>query len=667
MNTRNVAALSFTGLMLAVSAGAAEPAAVGWPTNGGNLGNDRYGTASQITPDTVKQLGGAWRTELPGGSSKATPIVVDGVMYVVTGGAALFDGPGGAVYALDAKTGAVRWVFSAATGGISALNKGAGVGGGMVFVGLGNAHVAAIDAKTGKQVWEGIAGDDPAAPGQFVSAAPVYANGLVICGVGSGDAGIRGRVVALDAKTGKEVWRFNTVPGPGEPGFDTWPKDSDAWKHGGGGVWASPAVDTELGLVIFGTGNAYPQYAGEVRAGNNLYTASVVALDLKTGKYRWHYQTAHHEIWEADLGAPMVLYDAKVHGKTVKAVAALRTDGYIFPLDAKTGKPLIAIEERPVKQNARLKTAATQPFPVGVDKVGPNCVQVDQMPPGFVGGCFWDPVDYDQPNIMLPGATRFAPMAYDPINRLFFVAGGAIAHWAQRQPDPYFFNFGTNVPGIKQNGLFTAFSADTDKIVWQKRLPYPVAFGSGATATKGGLVFHGEPDGNIQAYDAKAGNLAWQFQTGAPAAGPIVTYTIGGQEYVAAVANEHVWAFALGGTVPAAAAAPAPPTETTFSGRIVPTDHVTMSNELENMGIHPESHYTDEFSLKPVRIKVKAGTTVTWTNNGKVVHDASDRDGGWTTGPIQPGQSATVKFDKPGSFTYICKDHPWSIGQLIVE
>jgi quinohemoprotein ethanol dehydrogenase len=667
MIARHVIALTVLSLVLAASSRAAELPAAEWTVNGGNLGNDRFSTLDQLSPDTIKRLGGAWRTELPGGISKATPIVSNGVMYVVTGGAALFDGAGGAVYALDAKTGAIRWAFPAPGGGISALNKGAAVGGGNVFVGLGNAHIAAIDAKTGKLAWEGIAGDEPPVPGQFVSAAPVYADGLVICGVGSGDAGIRGRVVALDAKTGKVVWRFDTIPGPGQPGHDTWPKDGDAWQHGGAGVWASPAVDTDLGLVIFGTGNAYPQYAGQVRAGDNLYSASVVALDLKTGKYRWHYQTAHHEIWEADLGAPMVLYDAKVGGKTVKAVAALRTDGYIFELDRKSGKPLGQIEERPVKQNARLMTAPTQPFPVGADKVGPNCVQEDAIPAGFVAGCFWDPVDYDQPNIVLPGATRFAPMAFDPLNRVFLVAGGAIAHWAQRQPDPYFFNFGTSIPGIKQHGLLAAFNADTNKVVWQKEVPYPIQYGSGATATKGGLVFHGEPDGNIQAYEAKTGDLAWQFQTGAPVAGPIVAYRLGGQEYVAAVANQYVWAFAIDGTVSPLPAPPAPQSVSTFSGRIVSTDQVTLSNELENMGTHKDIHYIDEYSLKPVRIKVKAGTTVTWTNSGKVAHDASDRDGSWTTGEIQPGQSATVKFDKPGSYTYICKEHPWTIGQLIVE
>jgi alcohol dehydrogenase (cytochrome c) len=646
-------------------AGACVAAEIGWPSYGGDFANDRFSSLTEITPENVKMLGGVWRTELPEASSKASPVVVDGVMYLSAGGGAISGGPGGAVYALDARTGKILWNFAPPSGGISALNKGVGFGDGKVFIGLSNAHVAAIDAKTGKLAWEGIAGDDPPAEGQFIGAAPVYADGKVLVGIGSGDAGIRGQLVALDGATGKVIWRFQTIPGPGQPGHETW--EGDAWQHGGAGVWATPAIDTTLGLAIFGTGNAYPQYGGDVRPGDNLYSASVVAVDLKTGQYRWHYQAVHHEIWESDLGAPMVLFDAHARGKTVPAVAALRMDGYIFVLDRKTGKPLIQIEERPVKQNARLKTAPTQPFPVGVDKIGPNCVDPAALPPGFVPACFWDPVDYDQPNVVIPMSTRFAPMAFDPDRRLFFVAGGAGAHWARRQPDPYFFNFSSTAPGIKEHGLFTAIDANTDKIVWQKELPWPVAFGDGATATKGGVVFHGQPDGNLQAFDAKTGDIVWQFQTGASVQGPVVSYSLDGKQYVAVVSGQYVWSFAQGGTVVPLPAPPAPPTESAFSGRIVTGDHVTMANELENNGSNKALKYVDEYSLKPVRLKVRAGGSVTWTNNGKVVHSIAARDGSWDTGPIQPGQSATVKLDKPGNYTYADKDHLWMIGQLIVE
>jgi len=658
-------ALVSIGALISISARAGSDDK-GWTTNGGDTANTRYAPETDITPATVQRLSGAWRTELPGATSKASPIVVDGVMYVAAGGGAIQGGGGGAVYALDAKTGAIKWTFSPQGAGISALNKGVAVADGKVFVGLSNAHVAAIDTKTGKLVWDGLAGEDPPAAGQFISAAPVVADGKILVGVGSGDAGFRCRLVALDLKTGKQVWTFISIPGPGEPGHDTWPADSDAWQHGGGGVWATPTVDTELGLVIFGTGSAYPQYGGDVRPGANLYTVSVMAVDLKTGKYRWHFQTAHHEIWESDVGGPEILYDANVNGKTVKAVAALRTDGYLFLLDRKTGKPIFPVEERPVKQNARLKTWPTQPFPVGADKVGPNCVEQEALPPGFVSSCFWDPIDYDQPNVVAPMSTRFAPTSYDPKNRLFFVSGGADAHWARRQPNPYFFNFTATAPGIKSYGLLTAFNADTNKIVWQHKLPWPIAFGGGSTVTAGGVLFHAQPDGNLQAYDAKTGDKLWEFQTGAPAIGAITAYRLDGKDYVSLVASQYVWSFALDGTVGPLPAPPAPATESQFSGRIVRSNQVSISNELENNGIRQDIKYVDEYALKPVRAKVKVGDSVTWTNNGKVVHTIAARDGSWTTGTLQPGQSATVKFDKAGDYTYVDKDHLWMIGQLIV-
>jgi len=664
--TTRIAVLALTAFALAGTHSQAADQ-VGWTTNGGDLSNDRYAPLDQITPENAKTLGGAWRTELPGASSKASPIIADGVMYVAAGGGAISGGGGGAVYALDARTGAIKWTFSPQGAGISALNKGVAIGDGKVFVGLSNAHVAAIDIKTGQLVWDGLAGEDPPAEGQFISAAPVVADGKVLVGVGSGDAGFRCRLVALDVKTGKQVWRFISIPGPGETGHDTWPAEGDAWQHGGGGVWSSPAVDTELGLVIIGTGSAYPQYGGDVRPGANLYTASVVALDLKTGEYRWHYQAVHHEIWESDLGAPMVLYDAMVDGKPRKAVAALRMDGYIFLLDRKTGKPIIPVEERPVKQNVRLKTWPTQPFPIGVDKVGPNCVEKDALPIGFVAGCFWEPVDYDQPNVVAPMSTRFAPISYDSKDRLFFVSGGADAHWARRQPNPYFFNYSSTAPGIKSYGLLTAFNADTDKIVWQKRLNWPIAFGGGSTVTAGGVVFHGQPDGNIQAYSAKTGDLLWEFQTGAPALGAITAYRLDGKDYVSLATGQYVWSFALDGKVAPLPAPPAPPTESGFSGRIVGTDHIQLSAELENNGLRADLKYVDEYALKPVRARISAGDSVTWTNVGKVAHTPTARDGSWTAGTIQPGQTATVRFNKPGIYVYVDQDHPWSIGQLVVE
>ena len=635
-----------------------ETASKDWPFHGGSTGNTRYSTLDQINAGNIKTLGAAWNFDLKDETSKGPPVVADGVMFIAAAG--------GHVTALDAKTGAVKWSYLPKGPGLDARNRGLAVGGGKVYFGLTDGSVSAIDEKTGAFAWTTYIGDGPARFGMFVSAAPTYADGKVMVGLASGDAGIKGRFVALDAKTGKLAWQFNTIPLPGEAGHDSWPQDGDAWKNGGAGVWVNPAVDPVLGLVYFGTSNASPQYGGEVRAGDNLYTATMVALDIKTGKEKWHFQALHHDIWEGDLGTPPMLFDQVFDGKVRKAIGVLRTDGYLFVLDRDTGKPILPVEERPVPQNARLKTAATQPYPVGIDKVGPNCVEADLIPAGFKAACYWEPVDYDQPNMVYPTSTRFAPMSFSPRTNLIYISGMSGGHWIRRGEDPYFFTL-PSVPGMKSYGILAALDSRTGKIAWEKKTPYPIAFGSGTTVTAGDLLFHGEPDGEFQAYDPKTGDKLWEFQTGAEATAPAIAYQADGKEYVAITATNHVWSFALGGTVAALPPPPKPEAESAFAGRIVSTDHVAMSATVESIGVIRAAKFTDEYVFQPLRIKVKAGGSVTWTNDGKVPHDASAQDGSWSTGEIAPGKSATVKFDKPGTYTYVCKDHPWSYGQLIVE
>jgi alcohol dehydrogenase (cytochrome c) len=635
-----------------------EQAGKDWPLHGGADGSTRYSPLDQINEGNIKTLGAAWTYDLKEEQTKGPPVVADGMMFVAAAG--------GHVTALDAATGAVKWSYLPSGPGIDARNRGLAVGGGKVYFGLTDGSVSAVDEKTGAFAWTTYIGDGPARFGMFVSAAPAFVDGKVLAGLASGDAGIKGRFVALDAKTGKLIWQFNTIPLPGEAGHDTWPKDSDSWKNGGAGVWVAPAIDPVLGIVYFGTSNAAPQYGGEVRAGDNLFTATMLALDLKTGKEKWHFQALHHDIWEGDLGTPPLLYDQKFDGKMRKAIAILRTDGEMFILDRGTGKPIIPVEERPMKQDPRLATAATQPYSVGIDKVGPNCVEPDLIPAAFKAGCYWDPVNFDSPNLVFPTTTRFAPMSYSPKTGLIYISAMSGGHWIRRGEDPYFFTL-PSVPGMKSYGLLVGMDSQTGKIVWQKKLPYPIAFGSGTTATAGGLLFHGEQDGQFQAYDAKTGDLAWQFQTGNAATAPAITYEAGGKQYVAIAATDKIWSFALGGTVAAATTPPPPPGESEFAGRVVSTDHVAMSAKVTSIGVIKNAEYTDEYVFQPMRIKVKAGTTVTWTNDGKEPHSATAQDGSWTTGEVAPGASATVKFDKSGKYTYICKDHPWSYGEITVE
>jgi quinohemoprotein ethanol dehydrogenase len=666
------AALAATCLTVPVAVRAADqPASKSWPMVEGDLGNSRYSTLNQINAKNIKELGAVWNHKFEGEVSRGTPVVEDGVMYVTAGSH---------VYAINPKTGEQIWAHKTEIAP-SFQFKGITLAEGKVFYGTADAHIVALDAKTGNELWSHLIGDNmpiradsPAAAltltGQYVSGAPTYADGKVITGLSNGDFGVRGRVVALDAKTGNEVWTFYSIPGPNDVGGESWPKN-DEWKRGGGGVWNTPVVDTQLGLVIFGTGNPVPQWGGELRGGDNLFTDSVVAVDLKTGKYKWHYQTVHHDIWEDDIGTPLVMYEAKVDGKPHKAVGAMRTDGFLFLLDRATGKPIHPVEERPQPQAPRQMTAPTQPFPVGADRVGPDCVKQEDIPAGFKAFCHFQPIDFDTPNAMYPVLTaRSSPMAFDPATKYFFVAGSpAWPLWLHRFEDPRFFVGGNGgLPGIKTSGIMAAIDSTTNKIVWQKNTPYEMQNGSGFTATAGSLLFHGDPGGELQALDPKSGDILWQFQTGMNESGPAAIYEIDGKQYVSVIATNTLWTFALGGKMEQAAAPPAPQTETTFGGRVVKATAVTLGGMIGDGGLVDKiREVQDEYSTLPMRIKVKVGDTVTWSNKGKVAHDATAQDGSWTTGPIAPGAAGTVKFDKAGTWTYQSKAFPFMYGQVVVE
>jgi hypothetical protein len=214
------------------------------------------------------------------------------------------------------------------------------------------------DQRTGKVMWQTKTGEPKL--GYSLTAAPLYYNGRVIIGTAGGDLGIRGWIRSFDAKTGKEVWRFDTIPGPGEFGHDSWPANSDVWQWGGAPVWSTPAIDPELGLLYFSTGNPGPSLGGAVRPGNDLFTDSIVAVDVSTGKYRWHFQEVHHDIWDYDAPNPIILFEAEYGGKLRKGLAQAGKTGWVYILDRTTGKPLIGINETPVAQEPAA-TSPTQP------------------------------------------------------------------------------------------------------------------------------------------------------------------------------------------------------------------------------------------------------------------------------------------------------------------
>ena len=620
-----------------------------WSFVGGDWANTRFSQLARINTQNVSTLRGAWMSQrFEGGTSRATPIVKDGVMFVTARSA---------IYALNAATGETKWRYGSGGSGrgggqgqAAPSKEGVALGEGLVFAGLSDARVIALRQTTGEVAWNQYIGDTPPVRGQASVGAPTYANGLVFFGLNA-DRGFRGQAVALDAKTGRQVWKSFVVPDPMSPGHETWPKDNDSWKTGGGAIWLQGAVDPDPGLVYFVTGNGVPQHGGEVRAGDNLYLCSVIALDIKTGKLRWHYQTIHHDIWEADLSIAPVLYDVNLGGRQRKGIAAMRGDGYLFLLDRETGKPIMPIEERPVPQDASVRTAATQPFPVGADRVLPDCDawKKQSTPRGFEIGCFFAPTSTKTPNLLAPFfGMRVSPMAYSSQTGYFYAVGNAWLRWRRRAQDPYFFSPDRRVPGVSDFSVLAAIDSRTNRIVWRKefhsgRLP------GGALPTGGGLMFQAAGDGNLQAYDAKSGALLWEFQTGSAGGGPVMTYELGGEQYIA-YASTSVFAFKVGGTLSPLSAPKLPPDEP-FPGQIVDANMIETTTLARDMGLTGARYMVDEYTFTPTRARVKVGTPVTWLNNGTTVHTIEALDGSWSVGPLNPIQAGVRMFDKPGTYT----------------
>ena len=541
----------------------------GWITNGGTVLNQRYVALDQINRDNVKDLKGVWLAHLGGSgmgtqySGEAQPIVHEGVIYIVTGA--------DDVFALSVETGETLWSYKAGldpditTVCCGWTSRGVALGEGKVFVGQLDGKLVALDQKTGKVAWSVQV--ERWQDGYTITGAPLYYGGRVITGVGGGEYGIRGRVKAYNAKNGKLVWTFYTIPGPGEVGHDTWPADNDAWKRGGAPVWQTPAVDPDLGLLYFSTGNPAPDFNGSQRAGDNLFSDSIVALDVKTGKYKWHFQQVHHDIWDYDGPSPVVLFDVEIGGEMRKALAEVNKTGWAYVLDRVTGKPLIGIEERPVPQEARQATAPTQPYPVG-DAVMPQHVDIDTEDYDVVnGGRIFTPF-WTQPTVVRPGpggGGNWPPSSYDPTtNHLFVCASDQVGVFRGGAKDIENVEQGNELIGsefggspYKSFGIIAALDMKTNKLVWRRRL-FDQCY-SGSVVTSGGLLFLGRNDGRLTALDSSNGRRLWEFQTGAGVNAPASVFEYKGQEMVVVYAagnlfmgsprGDNVWLFSLKGTL----------------------------------------------------------------------------------------------------------------------
>jgi quinohemoprotein ethanol dehydrogenase len=676
------------GLLIAwtVPVGAADPeidhllqSPVGkdWVTNGGNLTNHRYSTLKQIDTTNVRQLKGAWMTRLKGSgfggkySAEATPLVKDGIMYMVTGN--------DDVFALNAKTGEILWErWSGIDQQISTvccgwLNRGLAMGEGMLFLGQLDANVVALNVKTGKEVWRTPI--EEWKNGYGITGAPLYYEGIVYSGNTGGEFGVRSRLTALEASTGKILWRWYTLPGPGEVGSDTWPAGTDHAMRGGAPIWNTPALDPQLGLIYFATGNCGPDYDGSMREGDNLFCSSIVALKAKTGEYVWHFQEVHHDIWDYDAASPVVLFDIAINGQPRKGIAEAGRTGWVYILDRTNGTPLIGIEERPVPQEPRQKTAQTQPYPIG-DATVPQCAEPLE---GYEkAGCIFAPF-WEEPVVIQPsgqGGTNWSPMPYNPDTGYFYVPATIRTSSFSRVPSKYAtglrYTNGTQAPpiGSALSGTFTAIDSTTNKIAWQHKMPYRMGGGGGSTVTAGGLLLRGEPDGNFVAVNAETGEVLWKFQTGFGADAPAVVYQVDDEQYVAintggnsiqgSAYGDAVWAFSLKGQL--GPLWPPPPPET------VAGPGGAIAERVDNVKIGDRNV---EYSYFPSRTRIKTGTTVTFTNVGDIPHTATafekGKVGNWDTGPLAKGESKAITFTDPGTYFYICTPHPWMYGQVIVE
>jgi alcohol dehydrogenase (cytochrome c) len=556
-----------------------------WITNGGSLANQRYSPLDQITTENVADLKGVWMTDLKGSgtaakySQEAQPIFYEGVLYVPTGE--------DDVFAVDVEDGRILWEYNAnldqkiATVCCGWLSRGVALGEGKVYIGQLDGLLVALDQKTGERVWATEVGKHT--EGYTITAAPLYYDGMVITGVSGGEFSIRGRVQAYDAKTGEQRWVFNTVPGPGEVGHDTWPQDNDSWTHGGAPMWQTPAVDPELGLIYFSTGNASPDLDGSDRAGDNLFAASIVALDAKTGKHRWHFQQVRHDIWDYDAPSPVVLFDAEFDGEERKALAETGKTGWTYVLDRETGEPLLPIEDEPVPQDPVQRTAATQPIPQ-YPPFTPHEIDAEDMaeirklarettteatPPPIRRGAIYTPFR-EEMRVINPGpqgGVNWQPTSYNPETGHLYICGmSSVSGYTRsgsklppgRQGEVAALGSVFTTTGFgAQTGYFGAWDPTSGEVVWRKR--WPESCYSGTVTTAGGLVFVGRNGGELEAYDVEDGELLWSFQTGAGAnttpsifewrGTQYVAFAAGGNSLAATAHGDNLWLFSLEGTM----------------------------------------------------------------------------------------------------------------------
>jgi alcohol dehydrogenase (cytochrome c) len=505
------------------------------PYYGNDLGNQRYQNLDQINPGNVSTLKPAWifhtgvmddnRT-----SFEVSPVVIDGVMYITSG----HDD----VFALNAATGAQIWAYhpleemppldqlSICCG---RDNRGVAYDNGKVFMGRLDSVLVALDATTGEVVWKRTVENWR---NHFTTTmAPQFVNGKVIVGVSGGEFEVRGRVFAFDAETGALAWTFFTTNPESLPSVPTWAGNS--WATGGGTVWTTPSVDPELGLIYITTGNAAPDLNGIHRLGDNLYTSSIVALDINTGRRKWHFQEVHHDIWDYDGPQPTVLFS--LNGKP--ALSHCQKSGEVFILDRRNGTPLHEVTETPVPSGPAWQHASpTQPVssvqpltPREIEFAPPDTTKALRFTPpqetpllmgGPEQGCEWPPAAYSPRTGYIYYGARYEP---------------AIFRTAPNNTSGFASSVVVTITGVQTRGIFGATDSVTGEIVWKHDVPDQPARSGMVVA--GDLVFYGHNDGTFNAANAATGAILWSFSgpsvpNGGGANAAPIAYVAGGKEFI---------------------------------------------------------------------------------------------------------------------------------------
>jgi len=503
----------------------AAPVADNWPSYNGDYTGQRFSQLADITAGNVHRLAAQWMFHSNASDRlEGTPVVINGIMLMTAANDA---------YALDARTGRVIWHYARpVTEGLiddasAHHNRGVAVWKSRVYMETDNAHLLCLDARSGHLIWD-VEYADTKTQNYGATSVPLVVKDLVLVGTSGGDDGVRGFLAAYDAQTGALRWKLWTIPAPGEPGSESWP--GETYLRGGGTTWMPGTYDPALNTIYWGTGNAAPDFDGSGRPGDNLYTASVLAIDPDTGKMRWHFQFTPHDVYDYDGQETPVLIDTTWQGQPRKLLVQANRNGYVYILDRTNGAFLTATPfldtinwAKGIDPRGRPIYSGIMPTPAGA-----------KICPGYAGGTNW-----------------YAPTYNPQLGQFFFLSfTGCNIYYSGQTPQTYkfgeaFYSTGTKrVPGETGRRILQSYDVNKGTFAWRYSQT-PGNGSGGALATAGGLIFFGDDSDAFEAVEAATGKPLWHFNTGQPINASPMSYAYAGRQYVAIAAGSNVISFAL--------------------------------------------------------------------------------------------------------------------------